>query len=181
MAVKKYDRIDRPSPYGIKWSVDGKRKFKFFKNKSVRDDYYKELLKKERKMGSSLLSLSSEEAATIKQALEIVSNTHDVILACKEYAEKTKRVDISPQGAIDEYLKEKAMLGRDDNYIRAIKNILKRGWNALPVLFDDWKEPVCHKWILELNQDGFAAVTIRTHAKTFNGFCNWCMAKKYIY
>lgn len=180
MAIKKYDQKSRPSPYGVKWSKNGKRKFKFFRLKKNRDSFFDELSAQEKILGNSLLDLTADEASTIRQCLQIVDNTHDVILACKEYAKKTKLVDISPQEAIDEYLKEKELLGRDDNYIRAIKNILKRGWIALPVLFNDWKEPICHKWILGLNTE-FQPVTIRTHAKTFYGFCNWCLAKKYIH
>jgi integrase len=180
MAIKKYVQKDRPSPFGVKWSKDGKRKFKFFRLKKNRDAFFDKLTAQEKNLGNSILDLNADEAATIRQCINMVGNTHDVILACKEFTEKNKIVDISPQAAIEEYLKEKELLGRDDNYIRAIKNILKRGRLELPVLFDDWKEIACHKWILGLNKD-FEPVTIRTHAKTFNGFCNWCMNKKYMH
>lgn len=151
MGVTKYNRSDRPKPYGVKWTESGKRKFKFFRLAKNRDSFYEQLLDQQKKLGHAILSLTTEEAATIKQAVDIVGNTHEVIIACKEYAERTKLISIDPQEAIEEYLKEKRLLGRDDNYIRAIANILKRGRYALPKSFNGWIKPVCHTWILGLN------------------------------
>lgn len=179
MAIKKYDQKSRPSPYGVKWSKDGKRKFKFFRLKKNRDSFFDELNAQEKRLGNSLLDLSTDEASTIRQCLKIVSNTHDVILACKEYAEKINIIDISLKNAIDEYLKEKKQLGRDENYHRAIRNILNHATEDLPEL-NEWKEKNCHKWGLTLTSQ-FAPITVKNHIKGLNAFCNWCVAKKYIH
>jgi hypothetical protein len=120
------------------------------------------------------LNLSADEVSTIRQCLKIVGSTHYVILACKEYSEKTKIVDISFQDAINEYLKEKTLLRRDENYHRAIRNILNRADEV-----NEWKESDCHEWALSL-VGKFAPVTIKNHIKGLNAFCIWCINKKYL-
>ena len=55
IAVVKYDQPKRSSPYGVKWTVDGKRKFKFFKTDEERNKFFKKLVVKEKKLGEALL------------------------------------------------------------------------------------------------------------------------------
>lgn len=180
MAVVKYDRNGRPSPYGVKWTTDGQRKFRFFKNRSVRDDFYAALLRQEKKIGNSLLALTSEEAVTIKQCVDLLGSAHEVIAACREYAAKTRLVPKKFEPAYQEYLLEKTTLGRCENYYRSNLNIFRRAALDLPETLKDWTAAAAHEWALSLVR-GFSAVTVRNHVKDLRAFCNWCVTKKYLH
>ena len=179
MAIVKYDRPDRPSPYGVKWAQVVKRKFKFFKKKTARNKFMAELKQKQKNIGNALLDINSDEAVCIKKCMEILGDTNLIIKACQEYAKKTSVESILMNGAIKNYLEEKKTIGRDENYIRMIKVAL---WRVHADLGDDqhnWTFENAKKWALSLNEH-FAAVTIKNNIKRCNLFCKWCVEHNYL-
>jgi len=179
MAVVIYDDPDRKSPYGVKWKVDGKRKFKFFEKKKERDQFFDDLVKQEKENGRAILSISAADAAIMQRCTEMLGSADKVLSACQEYREKKELVYITPKNAVDEYLKEKEMLGRDKNYYRASKNILDRLRIRFPKEIDEWDINIARKWILELTGP-FAPVTVANHLRVGNAFCNWCVDRNYL-
>ncbi|MDT8390552.1 MAG: helix-turn-helix domain-containing protein [Lentisphaeria bacterium] len=110
MPVVKYDRPGRPSPYGVKWSDGGKRRFKFFKTSSMRNEYFRRLVKKENELGTALLSLSGDEAAIMRRRWKGGYMDSERILSALRAAclrtsqsEVARRVGIT-QSTVNDYL-----------------------------------------------------------------------------
>jgi len=179
MAIVKYDREGRKSSYGVKWSLDGKRKFKFFENKTLRNDFFTKLVKKEKSSGRAILGIASHEAVIMQRCMDILGTPEKVLEACRIHSKRATLTDITSKEAIDEYLKEKKALGRDTNYHRAIRNILHRLRARFPASFAEWSEIVARAWVFELVAD-FSPVTVRNHIKASSAFCNWTVERKYI-
>ena len=179
MAIVKYDQENRPSQFGVKWAQDGKRKFKFFKTKTARNDFYTDLVRKQKNIGRALLDISSDEAVCIKKCVEILGDTSLILQACKEFSEKNSVKTILMTDAIKLFLDEKTKLGRDENYIRAVKVIL---WRVHTDLGDDqhnWNYEKARKWALSLNKC-FKPMTVKNNIKNSNLFCRWCVEHNYL-
>ncbi|MBN1864684.1 MAG: hypothetical protein JW808_07265 [Victivallales bacterium] len=179
MAIKRYDREGRKSSYGVMWRVDGKRKFRFFQNRSLREDFFRELQRQERKVGRSILEISSEEAVIMKRCLELMGTPEKVLLACQEISEKSS-VKLCPASkAVSEHLAEKRELGRDSNYERAVRKMLERALDKFGESLSEWSDAAAREWRLELSGE-FKPVTVRNHLKKTAAFVRWCMSRKYM-
>lgn len=179
MAIVKYDQPGRPSPYGVKWSVKGKRKFKFFKKPTTRDEYLKGLEYQEKISGRALLELSAADAAIFKQCVELLGSGGEVLKVCEAKVKKTQLQEYPVKDAIEDYLQEKRDLGRDDNYIRAMRNILRRLSSQFPGNFREWNEDLAREWLFSI-AGSFAPVTVRSHQKVGVTFCWWAVDRNYL-
>lgn len=181
-SIKKYYQANRPKPYGVKWTVDGKRRFKFFATTDGQEEYFEDLLKKSKKLGTSILSMTADEAAIMRKCVDMVGSPESVLIACKEYAGKTQLIPCKPEKAVTEYLHEKAALGRDINYHRAIRKILNRLTSRFPAVFENWTPEVAREWAIELGSkpSSYAPVTIKNHIKGSSAFCEWAIDRRYL-
>jgi integrase len=179
MAVAKYDREGRPSPYGVRWTVDGKRRFKFFPTAAARNEFFREMVRKEKEGGRSILELTAAEAAVMRRCLELLGSPEAVLEACKEAEERGSLVTVEPGKAVSEYLAEKMALGRDENYQRAVRVVLWRAVEALPGRFADWSRDRAQDWLTEL-AGTFSATTVTNHAKVCGAFARWCVRRQYL-
>ena len=179
MAVVKYDRMDRPKPFGVKWTVDGQRKFKFFEKATLRNEYMAKLIKQDKKEGRSILELSAAEAVVMRRCVDMLGNAEKVLSACQELRERENIIEIDGAAAAKQYLDEKSKLGRDDNYYRAIRNILGKLIARFSGNTVGWKDVDARKWGFELS-DLYKPVTVKNHIKSSSAFCNWCVERKYM-
>lgn len=86
MAIVKYDRADRKrSPYGVKWSEAGERRFKFFPKKAERDRFYRELKRQKEAEGSAILRLSGAEAAVLEECVKRAGSALNVLRAVEAF------------------------------------------------------------------------------------------------
>jgi integrase len=180
MAVSKYDRDDRPNrPYGVKWTLSGKRKFKFFTTKKARDAFFTDLQTQERKHGLSILNMSADEAAIMRRCVDLLGNSSAVLHACEEYAKKINLVEIKPESAYQEYLKEIQTLSSSADHYRQKRVTLSRLIHSMPGKFAEWTAESAREWIFSLNKQ-FASLTVKNHAKYALAFCNWCIKRRYL-
>lgn len=75
----------------------------------------------ERKKGKATLEISANDAVIMRSCVEMLGDDESVLLACREYAGKTKLVECAVEKAIKMYLDEKRKLGRDENYHWAMR------------------------------------------------------------
>jgi hypothetical protein len=95
--VSKYDRPDRPSRYGIRWMLDGQRRFRFYRTKAARDAEYRDLRARVENQGRAILRLSSLQAALFEQCLAMVGSEEALVQACRDYADKHSVVAVEPR------------------------------------------------------------------------------------
>ncbi len=177
MAVKKYDRKDRANQYGVKWGHWKNPSYKFFEFESDRDAYFDELVKKEKREGLAALEISTMEAQIMRTCIELLGSPQRVLAVCEAEADKAATLDISLEQAVKEYLDEKLNLGRDDNYLRAMKNILEQFQTACPVdSLTDLQLDRVKAWVFSL---GHKPVTIKNYIKNCSFFMEWCVRHGY--
>jgi site-specific recombinase XerC len=177
MGVIKYDRKDgRASRWGVRWTSEGKRHYKFFARRQDRDDYFDGLVKRQRQFGTALLEMGAADAAVWKECLELVGSGSRVLEACKAIAGRKEIVEVAARDAAKTYLKEKSDLGRDANYRRAIGNILRRVAEGMPDNLAAWTPQHAVDLRAELAAH-FSAVTVVNHLKATRVFCGWAIRK----
>lgn len=177
MPVKKYDRGDRANQFGVKWGHWKKPSYRFFETEPERDAFFDQLVKKERREGLAALEISTMEAQIMRTCIDLLGSPQRVLAVCEAEAGKAATLDISLDQAVKEYLGEKLNLGRDDNYIRAMKNILGRFNTACPVdSLSDLKLDQVKAWIFSL---GYAPITIKNYVKNCSAFMEWCIRHGY--
>lgn len=177
VSVKKIERKDRDSRYGVKWTVAGKRRFRFFEKKSDRNAFFNEMEEKETRQGSAALNITTVEAQIMRRCIELLGSPEKVLLAAEEKAKRASIQTIPLDLAAKEFLDEKCNLGRDENWLRANRKILARLGESFPKkATSDLAREQMQQWVLQLN---FAPVTIQNHVKACGSFFNWCVAHKY--
>lgn len=182
MAVVIYDRPDRPSPYGVKWSDGGKRKFKFFKNITLRNEFYKKMSAAEKRLGTAIIELSAGEAAIMRTCVDMLGDSATVLKACQEYSEKTNIINIPTEQAYKQFLEDNINTGKSDDYIRHIRTRVQRLIDFMPEDFIEWSAEKARNYIEQLrNLQGYKPLTIRGHLQNFNTFANWLIKRKHIH
>jgi len=177
MPVKKYDRKDREYRFGVKWGHWKNPKFKFFLAEADRDAYMAALVKREKEEGVAALRISNLEAHIMRKCIELVGSPEKVLALCEAEVGRLSVMEILLADAVQEYLDEKYNIGRDENYHRAITNVLKRFSAAFPKRAVSEVAPEdTRKWVVSLN---FAPVSIRNHKKVCSSFFNWCVRRGY--
>ena len=177
MPVKKYDRKDRGNRFGVKWGHWKNPKYRFFEFECDRDAFMEALIRREKEEGISALQVTALEAQVIRKCVDLLGSPERVLALCEAEADKKAVQEIKLTVAIQEYLDEKYNIGRDENYHRAIRNILNRFTAAYPGRrLSALSEADARKWILSLN---YAPVTIKNHAKAAASFMNWAVRRGY--
>ena len=177
MPVKKYDRKDRENRYGVKWGHWKKPKYKFFQFETDRDAFMQGLIKKEKEEGFAALKVSTLEAQVIRKCVDLVGSPEKVLALCEHEVNRAAVLEIELSDAIKEYLDEKYNLGRDENYHRAIKNILQRFSAAYPgQSMPALSAEDARQWILSLN---YAPITIKNHVTAGKALMNWAIKRGY--
>ncbi len=176
----KYDRHDKcKKPYGVKWTIDGKRRFKFFAKKLDQDTFYRGKLAELNK-GMTALSLNNHEATIMLRCLELLNgNADDVLLACKQYIENNQLTSCPAVKAIKEYTQEKTKIGRNKDYQNTIKVVLERLEKYFPENLADWTSDTARSWSLSLTEE-FSPRTIKNNIKVARAFCNWAVSRNFI-
>lgn len=177
MPVKKYDRKDRDNRYGVKWGHWKNPKYKFFQFGKDRDAFMSGLIKKEKEEGFEALKVSTLEAQIIRTCVDLVGSPERVLALCEAEVNRKAVLEIQLTDAIKEYLDEKYNLGRDENYYRAIRNILNRLSTTYPGrVVSDLSAEDARRWILSLN---YAPITLKNHATAGKAFMNWSIRRGY--
>lgn len=177
MSIKKYDRKDRQNKYGVKWGSWKRPRYKFFDNTSDRDAYFDALVKKEKREGLAALDISTVEAQIMRTCIELLGSPQRVLAICEAESHKADTLDIDIAAAVKQYCEEKYNLGRNDNYCRALKNILDRFSSFFSGRISDLTMADAKEWIFSLN---FAPITVRNHKKTCSAFFSWCIKQGYV-
>lgn len=176
MKISKVNRKDRNLKYGIRWEQDGKLKHKFFKTKCARDGELQRLKEKAKQEGSAIFEISAEEARILKTCIQKLGSIETVLQAVIEYERRNCPNPISLKDAIKEHLDEGYNLGRDDNWMRAGRNILQRFEFAHEGNVNSIAQEDAISWIHSLK---FAPSTIENHADKMKAFYNWCIDRGY--
>lgn len=177
MPVKRYDKKNSSKPYGVKWGHWKTPSFKFFGSEAEREEYFALMQQKEQEDGSAALRISNLEAQVMRRCLELVGNPETVLVACEAFSGQRAIQKISSRDAVKEYLDEKMNIGRDENYYRAIRNMLDRFLAAFPgSLVLSLTAQDARSWVAGLN---YAPVTIKNHRTTLKCFFNWCVQRGY--
>ena len=177
MSVSKVERKDRDKKYGVKWTVGGKRRHRFFEKKSDRNEYFKEMVEKERREGKAALDISTVEAQIMRRCIDLLGSPEQVLMAAEEKAKSISIASVPVADAVKSFLDEKHNLGRDENWLRANRNILNRFAESFSgQSVSECERDQVQQWVLQLN---FAPVTIQNHVKACGSFFNWCVSRKY--
>ncbi len=177
MSVKKYDRKDRANQFGVKWGHWKKPSYKFFEFEADRDAFFAELVNKEKREGLAALDVSTLEAQIMRTCIDLLGSPQRVLAVCEAEADRISTKDISLNDAVKEYLDEKLNLGRDDNYLRAVRNILNRFKTACPApSLTSLELNQVKEWIFSL---GYKPVTVRNYIKNCSAFMQWCVRHGY--
>jgi integrase len=83
-------RLDRPSPYGVQWFVDGAQKREYFRDEDARDTRYNDLTKAG-KRGMLGDELTRSEKIAARAFFDAIGDTpwHDVVAGWRENQEKS--------------------------------------------------------------------------------------------
>jgi len=177
MSVSKVERKDRDKKYGVKWTVSGKRHFRFFEKKFDRNEFLREMEEKERKQGKAALDISTVEAQIMRRCVDLLGTPEKVLLAVEEKSNNISIESVPVEKAVQIFLDEKYNLGRDENWLRANRNILSRFAESFTgQTISDCTQEQAQQWVLLLN---FAPVTVQNHVKACGSFFNWCVRRRY--
>jgi site-specific recombinase XerD len=177
MHCRKYDKKNASKPYGVKWGDWKTPSFKFFHFEGERDEFFAELQHKEREEGLAVLRINTLEAQIMRRCVDLVGSPEKVLAACEQIAEVNHITQIRIEKAVKEFLDEKLNIGRDENYLRANRNILNRFISVYPSSFltaIDAKQS--RDFLFSLN---FKPVTVKNHKRVMNTFFNWCIRQGY--
>lgn len=175
MGVTIYDRPDRKkSPFGVKWSAGGKRKFKFFALKRDRDAYKASLEKQVAAQGREILSMSAADAAIWRECLQKAGSPAAVLRAVDRFAVSVRVRDLRIGQALKEYVNEKINAGRDDEYVRKLQGIL--GKLPAAAVSASFSAENARRWAAGLK---VSARTLCGHVKDAVGFWNWMVRRGY--
>lgn len=176
MGIRIYDRLERPrSPFGVKWSENGKRRFKFFGVKKDRDEFMSGLQKVADRQGRAILELSAADAVIMAECIRRAGSATAVLRAVDRFADAARAIKEPLADAMQEYQDELLNAGRNDDYRRHVKKVLER-FPAVGMASEVSGE-VARKWAAGLS--GFAPVTLRGQIKTMLAFWNWLVLRGY--
>jgi len=132
---------------------------------------------KERRQGKAALDISTVEAQIMRRCVELLGSPEQVLMAVESKAKSISIESIPVAEAVKLFLDEKYNLGRDENWLRANRNILNRFSESFAKeAVSECARDQAQQWILSLN---FAPVTIKNHVKACGSFFNWCVSRKY--
>ncbi|QHI69549.1 tyrosine-type recombinase/integrase [Tichowtungia aerotolerans] len=132
---------------------------------------------KEKRQGAAALNISTVEAQIMRRCVDLLGSPEKVLLAVEEKANSISIEKIPVADAVQTFLDEKYNLGRNENWLRANRNILTRFAGSFPKqAVSECSRDQAQQWILQLN---FAPVTVQNHLKACGSFFNWCTAQRY--
>lgn len=179
MQISRTSRKDGKSRFGLKWSSGSEKPCtKFFETEKEREEYRAKLKRKAKREGVSFLAFSPAQAALLSEALSMAGNDAlTVIKAVELWNERNALNNVTVVEAVKLFLDDKYNLGRDDNWVRANRNILDRfsdyvGEGSLC----DCSRDQAQAWLLSLH---YAPVTLNNHKKSCGSFFNWCVDRRY--
>lgn len=177
MKVSKIYRKDINKKYGVRWTLEGKHKYKFFENEKDRNHFHRKLLDKQKTGQNAVLRLSAHEAVTAERCINMLGSIDEIYKICLEHHKRITSDKMMINQAIIEYFDFKERSGKDQKYLRAIRNILRRFNSAFACHVDEVTFKQAQEWILSLN--GFSPYTIKNHETGLNVFYNWCIKHNY--
>jgi integrase len=170
-----YDRADRKkSPYGARWSSEGKYRFQFFSKKADRDAFITDFEKRVGLHGRAILSMSAGDAMIWAECVKLAGSAPAVLKAVQQATDRSRlrRVDLS--AARLEYEEDLFNKGCDEDYRRHVKKALGR-FPMSGAAFDVGQAEA-RTWAAGLS---FAPRTVRGHIKILTAFWNWMVARGY--
>lgn len=176
MKISKINRPGKNLPYGVRYEEAGKTKHKFFKTKSARDGFHRSLLDTAAREGFALFDISAADAGIMRQCIEKLGSSEAVLAAVLDYERRHVAKPIDMTAAIKEHLDEAYNQGRDENYLRASRNILRRFAHTHTGKVNSITKADAVKWIHSLR---FAPVTIKNHVTRMKVFYNWAIERGY--
>lgn len=180
MGIVKYDREDRKkSPWGVKWSESGERRFKFFETKTERNEFFDKLKKKKAAEGSAILRLSGSEAAVLEECVKRAGSALNVLRAVEAFGfgDGTRQDSPVLAEAAKAFLDERLNAGLDDDYLRNLKKRIERFVEDAPGEPGAVDRAQAVAWIGGLN---FAPRTVRSYLKSLRAFFGWMVQAGYV-
>lgn len=175
MGIKVFDRPDRiKSPFGVRWSAGGRRKFRFFESAKERNAYARDLQKQVDAQGRAILSLSAAEASVMVECMKLAGSAPAVLRAVTEVCGRVELGKVSLEKARQEYLDERINAGRDARYVKKLEDILGKLKVRLPA---ELTEDAARRWVASL---ALNPVTVCGHINTCRAFWKWLVDRNYV-
>lgn len=176
MKISNINRKNRKKRYGVRWDEAGKPKHKFFQFKSERDGFRQQLEEKRKQEGPAIFELTAAQARSMQSCVRRLGSVEAVIQAVNEFEKRNCPTPIEIKAAIKEHLDEAYNQGRNDNWIRASRNILRRFAFTHDQMVNSVTREEAIRWVHSLK---FAPVTVTNHAKKMKSFYHWCIDRGY--
>jgi site-specific recombinase XerD len=174
MGIMTFKRADRKkSPFGVRWSERGKRKFRFFGSAKDRDAYAKDLQKAVDVQGRVILSLSAADASVMAECIKLAGSSGAVLRAVHEVCGRALLGSISLAAARQEYIDERTNAGRDEKYVKKLEDILGKLDFVSPQRVSDAD---ARRWASALP---LSPVSVHGHIKVCRTFWGWLVERKY--
>jgi site-specific recombinase XerD len=177
MGVVRYDRPDRKSPFGVKWTENGRRRFKFFLSKADRDAFMSGLKKAADRQGRAILEMSAGEALIWRECVRKAGSAAGVLRAVDAFSLVGGHGDVLLAAARQEFLDEKLNVGMDEKYRTKLEDVLKKLDRLGRRAVADLSGEDARRWAAGL---GLAPVTVQTHIKVCRSFWAWMVRRGYV-
>ncbi len=168
----------RKSPWGSQWRLQGKRFHKWFKSRSERDKFVRDITEKAKFDGIDSISVSKEDQYLLKKIKELCGET-DPLDAIRFFLEHGPKNDVSVNDALIKFHehREKLLLALDT--YRHDRNILGRFEDSYGThLLHTITHNQIQNWLDLLPYDN--PTTVHNYRKTVKTFLSWCVKQEYI-